>query len=558
MTWNKPVHPGGLTFGPAAWRGDLIVTGESRGKLYRTRVARRADGEFIAVNQLIGCLPMLTVDCTVSPRGDLLVACHSGGPDWGTGPTGKGKIFVVRYDQPSLPQPSHAFVASPRELRVVFDRPLDPTQLKDLARSTEISFGQYVAAADRFETIRPGYAVTDLQQSQNRFKLPIHAAGLTPDRTTLVFATDPIDAPLHYAIKLPGMGRPAAEEASSQHPDIDLAFAPNGWEVHCDATESSPTEWHGWLPHPDLSLSRRLLLSSHAIDELLGVCQDQRVFDCATKLDLQGVFVPAVQPLSQLDYDPGDDHWVTQRAVVIDADCPFEVTGNDNNQSSVKGEHGEYHATLLLASGADRWLELRLTSQIAASSVPKFDISWHVTLADGQQRKGPLALHRFYLPWVDPTKIESQPPTKRVISELAGGDRERGRELFLNQELGCAKCHSTQTVKEGLIGPDLSNLVHRDYASVFRDITQPSHAINPDYITYNLELRDGRVLTGTVRSDGESLRVGSNEGKELVVPKSEVASMVAGPISTMPTGLFDKLTEEQRRDLLTFLMVSEP
>src|SRR5690606_5808883 len=111
---------------------------------------------------------------------------------------------------------------------------------------------------------------------------------------------------------------------------------------------------------------------------------------------------------------------------------------------------------------------------ISASSVPKFDISWHVTLADGQQRKGPLALHRFYLPWVDPAKVESQPPTKRVISELAGGDRQRGRELFLHQELGCAKCHSTQTVKEGLIGPDLSNLVHRDYASVFRDITQPS------------------------------------------------------------------------------------
>ena len=36
------------------------------------------------------------------------------------------------------------------------------------------------------------------------------------------------------------------------------------------------------------------------------------------------------------------------------------------------------------------------------------------------------------------------------------------------------------------VGPDLNNLVHRDYASVLRDIAEPSAAINPDAVGYTV------------------------------------------------------------------------
>jgi len=62
---------------------------------------------------------------------------------------------------------------------------------------------------------------------------------------------------------------------------------------------------------------------------------------------------------------------------------------------------------------------------------------------------------------------------------LAGASWGRGRRIFLSDEAGCAKCHIAHGAG-GEIGPDLSNLVHRDYASVLRDVTQPSFAINPD------------------------------------------------------------------------------
>ena len=88
LAFNEPVN-GGKIFGPAHWAGDAIVTGESRGKLYRTKLVKTAAG-YVAQNHLIACLNYLTVDACLTPRGDLLVACHTGKPDWGTGPNGLG------------------------------------------------------------------------------------------------------------------------------------------------------------------------------------------------------------------------------------------------------------------------------------------------------------------------------------------------------------------------------------------------------------------------------------------------------------------------------------
>jgi hypothetical protein len=42
------------------------------------------------------------------------------------------------------------------------------------------------------------------------------------------------------------------------------------------------------------------------------------------------------------------------------------------------------------------------------------------------------------------------------------------------------------------LGPDLSNLDHRDYDSVLRDIRDPSGVLNPDYIASTARLKDGR------------------------------------------------------------------
>src|SRR5205085_10417720 len=136
-----------------------------------------------------------------------------------------------------------------------------------------------------------------------------------------------------------------------------------------------------------------------------------------------------------------------------------------------------------------------------------FEVSWS-TNEDNRQR--PLPLNRIThhrLGIVEKSSGESEPLTQPTPPELAGGDWLRGRDVFYSEASLCGKCHSVDG-QGGAIGPNLSNLRHRDYASVLRDVTLPSYAINPDYINYSLQLTDGRVLSGVVRSEQDRIRIG--------------------------------------------------
>src|SRR5262249_16295992 len=151
-----------------------------RGKLYRTQLQKTNKG-YVARNHLFACLNMLPVDCCVTPDGSLLVACHGGGPEWGNGPTGRGKLFKISYTDMEHPQPSLVLPAGPRELRVEFDRPVDPQLLHDVLSKTEITAGKFVRAGDRFESLWPGYAAVQAQKRAPRNGVHVHSAQLTAD-----------------------------------------------------------------------------------------------------------------------------------------------------------------------------------------------------------------------------------------------------------------------------------------------------------------------------------------------------------------------------------------
>lgn len=170
-------------------------------------------------------------------------------------------------------------------------------------------------------------------------------------------------------------------------------------------------------------------------------------------------------------------------------------------------------------------------------------------------RPRPLALHRMLVPWaVRNPKIET---VERTVPELEGGSWARGRKVFFSEQAACAKCHTIHG-QGGGIGPDLSNLVHRDYHSVHRDIEQPSYAINPDHITYRVDLLDGRSLTGSIRTQGDKLLIGDANGKVTTVLRSDVDSTSASKQSVMPEGLPKTLGADKFRDLMTFLLEEPP
>src|SRR5262249_41132692 len=156
-----------------------------------------------------------------------------------------------------------------------------------------------------------------------------------------------------------------------------------------------------------------------------------------------------------------------------------------------------------------------------AGKAPEFRIAYFTNEDD---RPRALPLHRILLPWAATKRQPSGSPTVREIPELKGGSWSRGRQIFFSEQALCSRCHQVGG-NGGKIGPDLSNLMHRDYDSVLRDIREPSAAINPDFITYKIELTDGRFFTGVVRTQGAQTIIGDIAGKETAVESKLIDTM---------------------------------
>ena len=168
--------------------------------------------------------------------------------------------------------------------------------------------------------------------------------------------------------------------------------------------------------------------------------------------------------------------------------------------------------------------------------------------ADGR----PIGADALALPWApsDPPALAPSPAPPALLTE---GDPAKGAEVFRGDRAKCSACHKVKGAG-GEVGPDLTDLVHRDRAWVYRNINEPSATIHPDYVPYTVVLKDGRVLVGNVRADGPaSIRVVDTEAKATVVAKSEVEELRPGSTSIMPVGLLGAVGEDGVRDLLAFL-----
>ena len=546
FAFNDPVVENGKTFGPPNWAGDALVTGESRGKLYRTSLVKTPAG-YIAQTQLFACLNMLTIDCCVAPDGSLRVACHSGGPDWGSGPTGKGKLFKIRYEDTEHPQPAVVWASSPTEVRVEFDRPVEPKLLQESLSQIQLTAGRHVRAGDRFESIWPGYAVVQAQKLTPRYNLPVRSVQLTPDRRTLVLATDPHTAAMQYALTLPAMGRPATDTLPAnevvQHREIDLGFDLTGCEANWTPANGEP-QWTGWIPHPDLEVARAFTRGSAFHDQLWTAMQQPGTLTLRTKVDLSLMLHPAVQPGSRPDYDYPPE--------MVTVSC--QSTGDLTLVSPASAPNTGPNVSFQLSSEQDRVALLELTLK-SAGGMPTLRLSF-TTAEDARPRA--LPLRRFLLPWSESNAVnpgKDQLTTR--IAELDGGSWARGRAIFFGGQANCSACHAVHG-RGSTLGPDLSNLIHRDYASVLRDITTPSFAINPDHLGYSVELKDGRVLSGVVNSHGERVQIGNSKGEITEVDRTEIQQLEASFISVMPEGMPAILGAERLRDLLTFLLTRTP
>ena len=543
LNFNLPVNNGPV-FGPEWWKGDAIVTGYSRGKIYRTKLVKTSAG-YIAQNNIIASLSALTVDACVSPEGNLVVATHSGPPDWGFGPQAEGKLYKIIYTNPDVPSPVAVWTSKPDQVKIAFDKPVNKEYLVNLAEEIEIEYGEYVEAGDRFEVVRPGYKAVERQMTFLRHPLRVKTAYLSDDRKTIILNTFTHTSPVTYAITLPAFNSDKKAGSSiKQVPAIDLSYDLSGVEVNWQE-KSGEEKWEGWMPHLNLEVSNAFMQPVAEYSTLEKVLRKPGTATFKAKLNLWNMLRPDVQPESVLDYNyvPEDVILTLRSSVPLEVKAPLA-------EISKPVKKGKYYETSLSYKGVEKQPYPLEVSMATTRKAPELAVHYS-TSEDPRPRA--LQPHRFFLPWLEEIYNDEEVIVKDN-PELAGGNWERGKELFFGEAM-CSNCH-TIGGKGKAVGPDLSNLIFRDYTSVLRDITNPSATINPDYLAHTVTLKDVRKLTGMLSSKKDSLVISDAAGNKTVVPREDVKETAPMSVSLMPPGLDKMLGEQKMKDLMTYLLTS--
>lgn len=237
-----------------------------------------------------------------------------------------------------------------------------------------------------------------------------------------------------------------------------------------------------------------------------------------------------------------------KRTLVLKGNMPFEAT-IDNQDVAVAGEKGPgkpRRAEVPINSTGEP-IELAITLPRSERAEDwEFTARWKVG-----DREVPIPASQLAIPWLPvPAEVAKAPePPYR----LDGGDPGKGAEVFASEAAKCVSCHAIGG-KGGAIGPSLDGLKDRDLATIYRDISEPSAVIVPEYLTYTVARKDGQIAVGIVRGEGfDAIRVSDINGKATTIPKGEIDEMRPSATSTMPVGLAGALGEAKMRDLLAFL-----
>lgn len=547
LIFNDPVL-GGPTLGPAHWSGDAFVFGYSRGKIWRTRMEHTGFGP-VARTHLLATMDALAVDGCISPRGDLIVAAHGGRPDWGGGPNAPGRLWRLREVVPEVSRPVEAWLQDPEHLLISFDRSIAPAVSADWLSRIQLESGPMVFPGDRFETIRPGYQIVYDQLAAPRLKFSPISSTLRESGRELVLKIPPMRNLENIAITLPSFS-PNGEVS-------DLMATRHGIEVAWDRGSPGRRDTL-WWPHIDPKVTRHLTQGSAPHEKLLNAVADGtdeiRQLVLRAQLDLWEMLQPAIQPGSAID-------WVRPPEVIrvrVASDRPFTLKWGDGAAVGPLGADDNWVETEFRNPGRV-WkpFELRLSSE-HGKGIPRIDMTWST---DEDPRPRPFPLRRFILPWVVQNMEELRAGLVNetgIAREALTGDWHRGRELFFSEQLACARCHVLRG-EGAALGPDLSNLIHRDLVSVQRDIEFPNAALNPDHLASWIEIRGLDPVAGIILNERDGMiQYATAAGEIANVPVASILSIEPASLSLMPEGLWQLMSSEAQKDLMTYLMRSEP
>lgn len=137
-----------------------------------------------------------------------------------------------------------------------------------------------------------------------------------------------------------------------------------------------------------------------------------------------------------------------------------------------------------------------------------------------------------------------------TLEAIQKSDRSAGRAIF---QKTCANCHRFFDTG-GKIGPDITGSQRSNLDYLLQTLIDPSAAVNKDYQMEVIQTIDGRTLTGLVVDKTKTAVTLQTVNEKIVIPADEVEARKISPVSMMPDGLLQNLSNDQVRQLLAYLM----
>jgi len=141
-----------------------------------------------------------------------------------------------------------------------------------------------------------------------------------------------------------------------------------------------------------------------------------------------------------------------------------------------------------------------------------------------------------------------------VVGRDAKGNLAEGKKVF---QTACAICH--KLFGEGnTIGPDLTTADRKNTDYLLTQIVDPSAYIRPEYLAYQAQLKDDRVIEGlVVESSPTAVTILDRNNERHVLARAQISELKESALSLMPEGLLEALPPEGVMNLFAYLQ-SEP
>ncbi|MDF1755661.1 MAG: c-type cytochrome [Verrucomicrobiales bacterium] len=137
---------------------------------------------------------------------------------------------------------------------------------------------------------------------------------------------------------------------------------------------------------------------------------------------------------------------------------------------------------------------------------------------------------------------------------IAASDPVKGKMIFSQV---CGACHRLYG-EGGLVGPDLTGSDRHSLDYLLENTINPNDVVPVDYQLTVFTMNDGRVVSGVVPEESEKTVTVQATTEKITLNKSEIKTRQTLPNSLMPEGLLKAMDPESVKDLIAYLMTTQP